>query len=118
MNVYVVHMCRWGELENHSYVLGVFTALSVAEGAAEDERAYRGGKYQGVIYEMPVEEEYERTDEHRIVSQPDDPHPLSGLDRTEHTIRAYRLLKERHNILEALLVKDRPATAQPEQETK
>ena len=106
-NVYVVHMCRWGELENHSYVIGVYTSLSVAEEAAEDERQYRGGKYEGVIYELPIDDAFSRRDHLHIVRQPEGPHPLSGKDRTQHTIAAYQLLKEKHDVLEALLVKNR-----------
>jgi len=106
-DIFIVHMCRWGEMENHSYVLGAYTTLDVAKDAAENERAYRGGKYQGVIYEMPVEGAYKRCDDSRIVSQPEDPHPLSGKPRTTHTILAYQMLKEKHDILEALLIKAR-----------
>jgi len=43
MTVFVVTMYRWGDRENHSYVLGVFTTKENAEKAGEAERQYRGG---------------------------------------------------------------------------
>lgn len=41
--VYVVTMYRWGDRENHSYVLGVYTTKGEAVRAGEREREYRGG---------------------------------------------------------------------------
>ena len=38
-------------LENHSYVVGVFTDSLHAEKIAEEEEMERGGKYQCVVYQ-------------------------------------------------------------------
>lgn len=50
--LYVVTMYRWGDYENHSYVLGVFSSYDRAyEGRRADE-IYRGGKYEGKSYKL------------------------------------------------------------------
>jgi len=41
--VYVVTMYRWGDRENHSYVLGVYSTEKKAKIAGEAERVERGG---------------------------------------------------------------------------
>ena len=38
-------------LENHSYVVGVFTDSLHAQKVAEEEEMERGGKYQCVVYQ-------------------------------------------------------------------
>lgn len=38
-------------LENHSYVVGVFTDSLLAEKTAREEELERGGKYQCVVYQ-------------------------------------------------------------------
>jgi|WetSurMetagenome_2_1015567.scaffolds.fasta_scaffold08132_7 hypothetical protein len=43
--VYVVTMYRWGNYENHSYVLGVFDTNIKAKNAGKREEKFRGGKY-------------------------------------------------------------------------
>ncbi len=43
--LYVVEMLRWGDRENHSYVLGVYDTKTKAENAGKFEENYRGGKY-------------------------------------------------------------------------
>lgn len=48
--LYVVVMYRWGDVENHSYVLGVYDSLKVAEFEGQKQRDYRGGKYDPKIY--------------------------------------------------------------------
>lgn len=46
---YVATMYRWGNDENHSYVLGVFSSLENAKKAMKKEANQRGGKYEGGI---------------------------------------------------------------------
>ena len=46
MKVWVVEALRFGDRENHSYVVGVFSNKPIAHYAAEIEEAWRGGKYQ------------------------------------------------------------------------
>jgi len=43
--VYTVHAFRFGDTERHSYIVGVFSDEEKAIRAAEEEEAYRGGKY-------------------------------------------------------------------------
>ena len=50
--IYVVTMYRWGDREKHSYVLGVFNDLSIAEDERITEEDNRGGKYGGQILRM------------------------------------------------------------------
>ena len=38
-------------LENHSYVVGIFTDSLQAQKIAEEEEMERGGKYQCVVYQ-------------------------------------------------------------------
>ena len=60
MNLFVVTMYRWGDPEQHSYVIGAFTSRLRAEYAIKDEREYRGGKYEGSIRELVLDEMYDR----------------------------------------------------------
>lgn len=43
--IYIVTAYRWGERENHSYPLGVFTKKSKAIKCADEHTEYRGRKY-------------------------------------------------------------------------
>jgi hypothetical protein len=45
VSVYVVNAYRFGDRENHSYTLGVFTKKSKAIKCADSHYEYRGGKY-------------------------------------------------------------------------
>lgn len=57
MKVYVVTMYRWANVENHSYVLGVYSTLEKARIAGEEEKDYRGGnKYYPRCLECPIDE--------------------------------------------------------------
>ena len=47
-------MCRWGDKEKHSYVLGVHEQHKKAIAEGIKERAYRGGKYEPNITEHEV----------------------------------------------------------------
>ena len=44
--LYVVEMLRWGNRENHSYVVGIFDSMVQAEQCGEIEKSWRGGKYE------------------------------------------------------------------------
>jgi len=43
--VYVVTSYRWGNREDHSYILGVFSKKAQAIKCADSHVMYRGGKY-------------------------------------------------------------------------
>lgn len=47
-------MYRWGDREKHSYVLGVFDSLGLAEDCMSVDADYRGGKYEGEILKMEI----------------------------------------------------------------
>ena len=54
---YVVTMYRWGDRDNHSYVVGVFTKKNLAIKYAEKEKENRGGtKYYPEVLEMQLDE--------------------------------------------------------------
>ncbi len=55
MILYVVEMLRWGNRENHSYVIGVYTDHDKAKEAGEVEESWRGGKYEYVITEHELD---------------------------------------------------------------
>lgn len=44
-NLYVVEALRWGDRENHSYVVGVYADMDQAYKASQAEQCWRGGKY-------------------------------------------------------------------------
>lgn len=49
---FVVHAERWGDNNNHSYVCGWSPDEAEARQIADDEAAWRGGKYAGVVYRV------------------------------------------------------------------
>lgn len=61
-DIYVVTMARWGDEENHSYVLGVWSTKAKAEEFGQKEHAYRGGKYEPKIQAVRVDELIHPTD--------------------------------------------------------
>jgi hypothetical protein len=50
-SLFVVEALRWGDRENHSYVIGVFNTRGQAELAGEAEVSWRGNKYEYCISE-------------------------------------------------------------------
>jgi hypothetical protein len=54
--LYVATMYRWGCKENHSYVLGVFDKLELAQNAADKEQIDRGGKYFAEVIQCKLNE--------------------------------------------------------------
>lgn len=57
MKVWTVLMQRWGDDEQHHYLIGVYTNKKQAETDGGDEREYRGGKYEPLIQEWEIEEQ-------------------------------------------------------------
>jgi len=49
--VYTVRACRWGDIESHSYIVGVYPKKHAAQQAAQTEEEWRGGKYECEILE-------------------------------------------------------------------
>jgi len=56
--LYIVTMYRWGNRENHSYFLGVFTDKEKAIEAGESHSEFRGGKYAPEILEVDLDYVY------------------------------------------------------------
>jgi hypothetical protein len=52
--LYIVTMYRWGDRDNHSYVIGVFDDHHTAMGAGFLEERWRGGKYKAEILGFPL----------------------------------------------------------------
>ncbi len=52
--VYTVHAHRWGNRDNHSYIVGVYPDKEQAIKAAEDEEQHRGGKYSCEVTEWSL----------------------------------------------------------------
>lgn len=50
MNAYVVLMRRWGNIEGHTYIAGIWPTLREARLCAEDAADHRGGKYEYQIF--------------------------------------------------------------------
>ena len=49
MGVFVCTMYRYGNLQGHSYVLGVWSTKETAEQAGQTEALWRGNKYEPVV---------------------------------------------------------------------
>lgn len=56
MNVFVVTAYRFGEVNNHSYVVCVCPSIEQAKQAAEKESDWRGGKYACEVTKHPLKE--------------------------------------------------------------
>jgi hypothetical protein len=54
---YIVEALRWGEREDHSYVLGLYSDLDRARAAAEEHTEHRGGKYQCLVHQCCMDEQ-------------------------------------------------------------
>jgi hypothetical protein len=53
--VYTVHAFRWGDKEQHSYLVGVFSKKHAALKEAEKEEDWRGGKYECEVLEWEID---------------------------------------------------------------
>jgi hypothetical protein len=49
-HIYYVQAFRWGKVDNHSYIVGIWEDSNEAELAAKAEELERGGKYECVVY--------------------------------------------------------------------
>ena len=58
MKVYNVVAYLHGDVNNHSYPVGVFGKQKIAEMVAHEESLERGGKYVVKVYEMSIDETY------------------------------------------------------------
>lgn len=50
--LYVVTMYRFGDPDNHSYLLGVYSKKAKAQDEGERHKAYRGYKYYPEVLEV------------------------------------------------------------------
>jgi len=58
MKVYNVIAYLHGDVNQHSYPVGVFGTQMIAEMVAHEESLERGGKYNIKVYEMSFDETY------------------------------------------------------------
>jgi hypothetical protein len=56
MRIYIVTAYRWGDREEHSYVVGVFDNEETAIKQAKLETEFRGGKYECEVRSMELNE--------------------------------------------------------------
>jgi len=54
---YIVEALRWGDRENHSYILGLYSDLDRAKSAADAHSEYRGGKYMCQVFQCGMDSE-------------------------------------------------------------
>ena len=52
--IYTVMAFRWGDTENHGYIVGVYSKKQAAINAANDETQWRGGKYECEVREWAI----------------------------------------------------------------
>lgn len=57
---YIVEALRWGDREDHSYVLGLYSDLERAKRAAEEHTEYRGGKYQCLVHQCGMDQQVDQ----------------------------------------------------------
>jgi hypothetical protein len=71
--IYTVHAFRWGDRENHSYIVGIYPKKHAAQKAAEIEEEYRGGKYSCEILEWVLGEGIEGShrDVRKMIKEPE-----------------------------------------------
>ena len=62
MKVYNVIAYLDGDINQHSYPVGVFDSQMIAEMVAHEESLERGGKYEVKVYEMFLGETYYSAD--------------------------------------------------------
>jgi hypothetical protein len=61
--LYVVEMLRWGDREQHSYVIGVFDSEYDAKQCGEIEKSWRGGKYEYEVKSIALNDRDDRDGE-------------------------------------------------------
>lgn len=59
MIIYIIEALRWGNRENHSYVVGCCSTPEKAKEIKDREEEYRGGKYECEIREYILDETHE-----------------------------------------------------------
>ena len=78
---YIVTMYRWGNKENYSYTLGVYSTKILATKAGREEQKYRGGlKYVPEVVAYCLDDKNSRD----IISPIKDVKPRIVLRRVEH----------------------------------
>ena len=65
--VYVVTMYRWGDRDNHSYVVGAYTTEEKATEAGLQEEQCRGGKYAHEIVSCRIDQLWDMDNRPQII---------------------------------------------------
>ena len=58
--IYAVTAYRWGDLDGHSYLVGVYGKKQAALDAARLEQEYRGGKYECEVIQTVVVKKWDK----------------------------------------------------------
>ena len=66
--IYIVTAYRWGDISNHSYIVGVYSNEEKAQSAKKFEEEWRGGKYICDIILMDVDGELPEYD-YKVISK-------------------------------------------------
>ena len=63
MKLYALEMLRWGDVETHHYMVGVYSTYAQAEIAGDVEKTWRAGKYEPRIVAFDLDHiDKEKTD--------------------------------------------------------
>lgn len=54
--LYIVEALRWGNTEDHTYVVGIWDTFDAAKKAADEHAEYRGGKYVCQVWQAKLNE--------------------------------------------------------------
>ena len=98
MVIYLITAYRWGDCENHSYVVGAFDTYEQALKRSREEEQHRGGKYECEIAEITLNSFGK---DYKIVKKLRD-----RLTTPEDLMRRLEMLKKKKRISKNVKVKD------------
>lgn len=58
-NLFCVWAYRYSDKKDYNFPVGIFSTYENAEKAAQKHRDYRGGKYDHIIYRMPIDLDFD-----------------------------------------------------------
>lgn len=64
---YAVIARRFGDMEKHSYLVGVYNDYDLAVESAECETTWRGGKYKCYVHKCNIKDRWNTNNHHEIV---------------------------------------------------
>ncbi len=72
MKVYITLMRRYGEIENHAYILGAFDTIELATEQGYIEKENRANKYEFEIHRCELNNICEKEVEVKLISEPEE----------------------------------------------